>query len=138
MITAIPSHYSRVFFTCARVTSPVRGVDFSVQQPAQSTDSGVSYHLKFLTFSNRGQHTLLSGYLNVFFFFFFSPPFSFKAHSTKFFFPYKGRCLLCLVSSLLYLSYGWGLSSLPCDLGSRLPAVLMHLIFLSTHTHIIT
>ena len=72
VITAIPSHYSRVFFTCARVTSPVRGVDFSVQQPAQSTDSGVSCHLKFLTFSNRCQHILLSGYLNfclVFFIF---------------------------------------------------------------------
>ena len=57
VITAIPSHYSRVFFTCARVTSPVRGVDFGAQQPAQSTDSGVSCHLKFLTFSNREQHT---------------------------------------------------------------------------------
>ncbi|XP_069702783.1 bridge-like lipid transfer protein family member 1 isoform X3 [Periplaneta americana] len=32
VITAIPSHYSRVFFTCARVTSPMRGVDFYVQQ----------------------------------------------------------------------------------------------------------
>jgi len=54
-------------------------------------------------------------------------------HSTKFFFPYKGKCLLCLVSSLLYLAYGWGLSSLPWDLRSRLPAVLMRLLFLSTH-----
>jgi hypothetical protein len=64
VITAIPSHYSRVFFTCARVMSPVRGVDLCAQQPAQSTDSGVSCHLKFLTFSNRGQHTFHSGYLN--------------------------------------------------------------------------
>jgi hypothetical protein len=48
VITAIPSHYSRVFFTCARVTSPVRGVDFCAQQPAQSTDSGVSYRLYLL------------------------------------------------------------------------------------------
>ena len=109
VITAIPSHYSRVFFTCARVTSPVRGVDFGVQQPAQSTDSGVSCHLKFLTFSNRGQHILLSGYLNfchVFFHFYQN------THSTKFFLPYKGQCLLCLVSSLLYLAYGW--VCLPC------------------------
>ena len=64
VITAIPSHYSRVFFTCARVTSPVRGVDLCAQQPAQSTDSGVSCHLKFATFSNRDQHTLHSGCLN--------------------------------------------------------------------------
>jgi hypothetical protein len=78
VITAIPSHYSRVFFTCARVTSPVRGVDLCTQQPAQSTDSGVSCHVKFLAFSNRCQHTLLCGYLN------FCLVFSFLAEHTQY------------------------------------------------------
>jgi hypothetical protein len=50
VITAIPSHYSRVFFTCARVTSPMRGVDFYAQEQVQpeSADSGVSSYYSHL------------------------------------------------------------------------------------------
>ena len=98
VITAIPSHYSRVFFTCARVTSPVRGVDLCAQQLAQSTDSGVSCHLNFLTFSDRGQHTLLSGYLN------FClcltpppPPFFSRTHT-------QHQILFCSIGQCLFMS----------------------------------
>ncbi|XP_063234537.1 bridge-like lipid transfer protein family member 1 isoform X2 [Bacillus rossius redtenbacheri] len=40
VITAIPAQYSRVLFTCARVMSPMRAVDYYFQQPSSAGTSG--------------------------------------------------------------------------------------------------
>ena len=33
VITAIPAHYSRVLFTCTRITSPLKCIDYYLHQP---------------------------------------------------------------------------------------------------------
>ncbi|XP_012270662.1 uncharacterized protein KIAA1109 isoform X2 [Orussus abietinus] len=38
VITAIPSHYSRVLFTCTRITSPLKCVDYYLHQPTEEKD----------------------------------------------------------------------------------------------------
>ncbi|XP_012263790.2 transmembrane protein KIAA1109 homolog isoform X5 [Athalia rosae] len=38
VITAIPAHYSKVLFTCTRITSPLKCVDYYLHQPVDEKD----------------------------------------------------------------------------------------------------
>ncbi|XP_015586515.1 uncharacterized protein KIAA1109 isoform X3 [Cephus cinctus] len=38
VITAIPTHYSRVLFTCTRITSPLKCIDYYLHQPTDEKD----------------------------------------------------------------------------------------------------
>ncbi|XP_057320080.1 bridge-like lipid transfer protein family member 1 isoform X4 [Microplitis mediator] len=38
VITAIPAHYSRVLFTCTRITSPLKCIDYYLHQPTDDKD----------------------------------------------------------------------------------------------------
>lgn len=38
VITAIPAHYSRVLFTCTRITSPLKCIDYYLHQPTDDKE----------------------------------------------------------------------------------------------------
>ncbi|XP_043271443.1 transmembrane protein KIAA1109 isoform X4 [Venturia canescens] len=38
VITAIPAHYSRVLFTCTRITSPLKCIDYYLHQPTEDKE----------------------------------------------------------------------------------------------------
>lgn len=63
VITAIPAHYSKVLFTCTRMTSPLKCIDYYLHYPTDEKEK-LNVCIDFLNITSITIHTINTHFRN--------------------------------------------------------------------------